>query len=102
MAEKIQVWAHRPWPNGEWFTHEVPHETKAGGTQKPSTLVVHDGDTHEPVYTQSEVGQLVKTLRMAFNVVDELNADGFGPLTSKEGLDAFSAVVDALGVFDPA
>ena len=102
MAEKIQVWAHRPWPNGEWFTHEVPHETKAGGTQKPSTLVVHDGDTHEPVYTRSEVGQLVKTLRMAFNVVDELNADGFGPLTSKEGLEAFCALVDAVGVFDPA
>jgi hypothetical protein len=66
-----------------------------------ATLVIHE-EKHEPVYTQSEVEQLVKTLRMAFNVVDELNAEGFGPLTSKEGLDAFSALVDALDVFDPA
>lgn len=56
----------------------------------------------ERMYTRSEVEQLVKTLRTAFNVIDELNAEGFGPLTSKEGLDAFSALVDALGVFDPA
>lgn len=65
------------------------------------TMIEHN-KTHEPVYTRSEVEQLVKTLRMAFNVIDKLNAEGFGPLTSKEGLDAFSAVVDALGVFDPA
>lgn len=55
----------------------------------------------ERLYTQSQVEQLVKTLRMAFNVIDEMNAEGFGPLTSKEGLDAFSALVDALNVFDP-
>ena len=67
-----------------------------------ATIVMHDQEDHEPVYTRSEVGQLVKTLRMAFNVIDELNAEGFGPLTSKEGLEAFSALVDALDVFDPA
>jgi len=67
-----------------------------------ATMVLHVGDNREPVYTRSEVEQLIKTLRMAFNVIDEMNAEGFGPLTSKEGLDAFNSLVDALQVFDPS
>lgn len=67
-----------------------------------ATLVLHVGDNREPVYTRSEIEQLIKTLRMAFNVIDEMNAEGFGPLTSKEGLDAFNSLVDALQVFDPS
>lgn len=56
----------------------------------------------QPIYTKAQVEKLVQTLRMAFNVIDEMNAEGFGPLTSKEGLEAFCALVDALDVFDPA
>ena len=65
------------------------------------TIVLHDKEDHERVYTQGEVEKLVQTLRVAFNIMDEMNAEGFGPLTSKEGLDSFSDIVDALRIFDP-
>ncbi len=64
------------------------------------TIVMHDQEDHEPVFTRSEIEKLILTLRMAFNVIDEMNAEGFGPLTSKEGLEAFCALSDALKVFD--
>ena len=62
MAKKIEVWAHLHSYRGEWFVDERPHETKVGGTQKASTLVVHD-DKHERVFTESEVRAMLKAVR---------------------------------------
>ena len=63
-----------------------------------------DGDVDlVPVYTDKEFA-LLEACRKAYDVIDNLNDHGFGPLTSKEGCDAMSACIDAMAFCnsDPA
>lgn len=82
MAKKIEVWAHRHSFRGEWFVSEKPHETKVGGTQKASTLVVH-GDKHERVYTESEVRAMVKEMVQSVCAGEELTQEA---IAAKHGI----------------
>jgi hypothetical protein len=99
MAKKIEGYVI---DNDSWLKDWVTFKQVADDSAQWSHCTIVISKKPQRVYTQDEVEKLVKALRTAYNVVDELNADGFGPLTSKEGLEAFCALVDELRVFDPA